>query len=145
MDNLLNNAVLQQAVLQQIEQLAKQHADIAAVWLYGSRSQGRARQDSDYDLAIAFNDFSLDTLARYLRPQTLALDWAALLHLPEQQVSLVDINQVPIYLAYQIIDTGQLIYSDGSARAWQEISRINSLFEYQMREQQREGQNDATL
>lgn len=26
-----------------------------------------ARQDSDYDLAIAFNDFSLDALARYVR------------------------------------------------------------------------------
>lgn len=135
-DDLLNNDVLQN-----IEQLAKQNSDIAAVWLYGSRAQGRARQDSDYDLAIAFNNFSLDALARYVRPQMLALDWALALHLPEQQMSLVDINQVPIYLAYQIIDTGQLIYSDGSARVWQEIARINSLFEYQLRE----GQNDETI
>lgn len=128
-------------MLQNIEQLAKQNSDIAAVWLYGSRAQGRARQDSDYDLAIAFNNFSLNALARYVRPQMLALDWALALHLPEQQMSLVDINQVPIYLAYQIIDTGQLIYSDGSARVWQEIARINSLFEYQLRE----GQNDETI
>lgn len=128
--------MLNNDVLQNIEQLAKQNSDIAAVWLYGSRAQGRARQDSDYDLAIAFNDFSLDALARYVRPHSLALDWAGKLQLPEQQVSLVDINQAPIYLAYQIIDTGQLIYSDGSARAWQEITRINSLFEYQQREAQ---------
>lgn len=133
--------MLNNDVLQNIEQLAKQNSDIAAVWLYGSRAQGRARQDSDYDLAIAFNNFSLDALARYVRPQMLALDWALALHLPEQQMSLVDINQVPIYLAYQIIDTGQLIYSDGSARVWQEIARINSLFEYQLRE----GQNDETI
>ncbi|ELE1940737.1 nucleotidyltransferase domain-containing protein [Vibrio cholerae] len=123
-----------EAVLASIKQLAAQHSDIAAVWLYGSRAQGRARQDSDYDLAIAFNDFSLDAIARYVRPHSLALSWAGKLQLPEQQVSLVDINQAPIYLAYQIIDTGKLIYSDGTARAWQEITRINSLFEYQQRE-----------
>jgi len=87
-------------------------------------------------LAIAFRNFTLDSLARYSRPHALALDWAGALNLPEQQLSIVDINQVPIYLAYQIIDTGQLIYNDGSARAWQEITRINSLFEYQQREAQ---------
>lgn len=63
-------------VFAHIQQLAEQHADIVAVWLYGSRAQGRARQDSDYDLAIAFNYFSLDALARYVRPHSLALDWA---------------------------------------------------------------------
>lgn len=99
-----------------MQQLAEQNSDVAAVWLYGSRAQGRARQDSDYDLAIAFNDFSLDALARYVRPHSLALDWAGALQLPEQKVSVVDINQVPIYLAYQIIDTGQLIYSERLGR-----------------------------
>lgn len=121
-------------ILANIQPLAKENEDIAAIWLYGSRAQGRARQDSDYDLAIAFNDFSLDRLVRYTRPHSLALDWATRLALPEQQLSIVDINQVPIYLAYQIIDTGLLIYSNGSSRAWQEITRINSLFEYQQRE-----------
>jgi len=104
--------------------------------LYGSRAQGRERPDSDYDLAIAFNNFNLDALNRYTRPQCIALDWAAALALPEAMLSIVDINQAPIYLAYQIIDSGQLLYSDGSARAWQEITRINSLFEYQQREAQ---------
>lgn len=120
-----------------IEKLAEHNADIGVVWLYGSRAQARARPDSDYDLAIAFNNFTLDALARYTRPQCLALDWAAELGLPESRLSIVDINQVPIYLAYQIIDTGQLLYSDGSARAWQEVTRINSLFEYQQREAKR--------
>lgn len=120
--------------ISRITQLAKQNADIGAIWLYGSRAQGRARPDSDYDLAVAFNDFELDNLARYNRPHCLVLDWAADLALSEDKISIVDINQAPIYLAYQIIDTGQLIYSDGSARAWQEITRINSLFEYQQRE-----------
>lgn len=64
-------------------------------------------------------------------------DWAGTLQLPESQVSVVDINQAPIYLAYQINDTGKLIYSDGSARPWQKITRINSLFEYQQLEAQR--------
>jgi len=124
-------------VLQKLSQLASYNTDIAAIWLYGSRATGRARQDSDYDLAVAFHNFGLDPLSKFTRPQTLALDWAAALELPEHLLSVVDINQVPIYLAYQVIDTGQLIYNDGSPRAWQELSRINSLFEYQQRESQR--------
>lgn len=124
-------------ILMRLQQFAIQNADVAAIWLYGSRAHGRARQDSDYDLAIAFQNFSLEPLVRYTRPHTLALDWACALNLPERMLSIVDINQVPIYLAYQIIDTGQLIYNDGSARAWQEVTRINSLFEYQQREAQR--------
>lgn len=120
-----------------LKHLATQNPDIAAIWLYGSRAKGLAREDSDYDLAVAFHNFSLDALDRYTRPHTLALDWASELELPERQLSVVDINLVPIYLAYQIVDTGQLIYSDGSVRAWQELSRINSLFEYQQREAQR--------
>lgn len=124
-------------ILLRLPKLASQNADIAAIWLYGSRLNGRSRQDSDYDLAVAFRDFSLDPMHRYTRPHTLALDWAAALNVPAQLLSVVDINQAPIYLAYQIIDTGQLIYNDNSARAWQEISRINSLFEYQQRESQR--------
>lgn len=121
-------------ILLQIKKLARQNSDIGAIWLYGSRANGRERPDSDYDLAIAFNNFNLDALNRYTRPQCIALDWAAALALPEAMLSIVDINQAPIYLAYQIIDSGQLLYSDGSARAWQEITRINSLFEYQQRE-----------
>lgn len=124
-------------IVPKLQQLASHNADIAAIWLYGSRVNGRARQDSDYDLAVAFRDFSLDPMHRYTRPHTLALDWAAALSVPAQLLSVVDINQAPIYLAYQIIDTGQLIYNDASPRAWQEISRINSLFEYQQRESQR--------
>jgi predicted nucleotidyltransferase len=124
-------------ILPKLQQLASQNADIAAIRLYGSRVNGRARQDSDDDLAVAFRDFSLDPMHRYTRPHTLALDWAAALSVPAQLLSVVDMNQAPIYLAYQIIDTGQLIYNDNSARAWQEISRINSLFEYQQRETQR--------
>lgn len=126
--------IVSEPIISRITQLAKQNTDISAIWLYGSRAQGRSRPDSDYDLAIAFNDFSLDHLARYNRPHCLALDWATELNLPENQLSIVDINLAPIYLAYQIIDTGQLLYSNGSPRAWQEITRINSLFEYQQRE-----------
>jgi predicted nucleotidyltransferase len=71
-------------LLPHIEQLAKQNSDIDTIWLHGSRAQGLARQDNDYDLAVAFNDFSLDVLARYVHPHSLALDWASALHLPEQ-------------------------------------------------------------
>lgn len=124
-------------VLQKLSQLASHNTDIAAIWLYGSRATGRARQDSDFDLAVAFHNFQLDPLSKFTRPQTLALDWSVALELPEHLLSVVDINQVPIYLAYQIVDTGQLIYNDGSPRAWQELGRINSLFEYQQRESQR--------
>jgi predicted nucleotidyltransferase len=54
--------------------LAEQTPDLAIPWLYGSRARGTHREDSDYDLAVAFQTFIRDTtLKTKLRPELLAM------------------------------------------------------------------------
>jgi predicted nucleotidyltransferase len=124
-------------VIEAVQKLAASNKDIAVVWLYGSRSKGTAQSHSDYDFAVAFNHFELNNLDKYLSPNILAMDWCTLLNLPSDKLSVVDINLVPIYLAYNIIETGQLLYSEGSSRVWLEHNRIYSQFEHQLIENKR--------
>lgn len=97
--------------LQQIINLARQNVDVAALWLYGSRAKGTARDDSDFDLGILFRDYLADPLERRLRPELLALDWQRQLALPEGMISVADIKSVPIPLAMNII-SGKLLYCE---------------------------------
>ena len=122
----------QQKIIDTLRQLAADNDDIAAVWLYGSRSKGAAQTHSDYDVAIAFNNFELSSLDKYLRPNELAIDWCAYLNLASDKLSIVDINLAPIYLAYNIMETGKLLYNKGSSRVWREQDRVYSQFEHQL-------------
>lgn len=116
--------------LQAIIELAKQNTDIAIVWLYGSRAKGSANINSDYDLAVAFKTFIKDDpLEKRLRPECLALDWQQALALPDFQLSIVDINQAPIPLAWEIIEADCVVYCCDESRLWQETQRIHSRME----------------
>jgi predicted nucleotidyltransferase len=116
--------------LQAIIELAQQNADIAIVWLYGSRAKGTANINSDYDLAVAFKTFIKDDpLEKRLRPECLALDWQRALGLHDFQLSIVDINQVPIPLAWEIIEPDCVLYCGDESRLWQETQRIQSRME----------------
>lgn len=122
----------QNKIIEMVQKLAESNEDIAAVWLYGSRSKGNAQSHSDYDIAIAFKNFELNSLERYLRPNELAIDWHPVLGLQSDMLSIVDINLVPIYLAYNIIESGELVYSQDTSRVWREKDRIHSQFEHQI-------------
>ncbi|WP_119394916.1 type VII toxin-antitoxin system MntA family adenylyltransferase antitoxin [Salinibius halmophilus] len=121
----------QETIILGIKRLAEQNDDIAAVWLYGSRAKGTSRPNSDFDIAVAFNDFSLDHLAKYLRPNELALDWQQSLGLTEQQMSVIDISLSPTYLALNVVESGMVIYSDNSSRVYRETARVRSLYEFE--------------
>ncbi|WP_231886119.1 type VII toxin-antitoxin system MntA family adenylyltransferase antitoxin [Marinomonas atlantica] len=96
--------------------LASEANNISALWLYGSRAKGNHRPDSDYDLAVLFNDWVEDPLDRRLRPELLAMDWAKALGREEEMLSIVDIQNAPIPLAMNII-SGKLLYcGDEGAR-----------------------------
>ena len=116
--------------LQAIIELAKQNTDIVIVWLYGSRAKGTANIMSDYDLAVAFKTFIKDDpLEKRLRPECLTLDWQQALGLRDFQLSIVDINQAPIPLAWEIIEADCVLYCDDELRLWQETQRIQSRME----------------
>lgn len=121
----------QEKIISDIGLLAEHNQDIAVVWLYGSRAKGSHRPDSDFDLAVAFNNFSLDHMAKYLRPNELALHWQQALGLSEQMLSIIDISEAPTYLAINAVETGTVIYSEGSSRVYKETARIRSIFEHE--------------
>ena len=117
-------------VKQRIISLAPQTPDIAIVWLYGSRAKNTANDNSDYDLAVAFKTFIKDNpLEKRLRPECLALDWQQALGLHDFQLSIVDINQAPIPLAWEIIKLNFVLYCCDEYRLWQETLRIHSRME----------------
>ncbi|ABM79880.1 DNA polymerase, beta domain protein region [Psychromonas ingrahamii 37] len=119
-------------LLAAIQRLAANNQDISVVWLYGSRAADNFKSHSDFDIAIAFKNFKLSVIDKYLRPNELAIDWAIELGLPSEMLSIVDINQAPIYLAYNIIEDGQVIYETQTSRVYRERNRIYSQYEHQI-------------
>lgn len=128
----------QTEIIESIQKLATNNPDIAAVWLYGSRATKNVTAHSDFDIAIAFINFKLSPIEKYLRPNEIAIDWANDLNLATEMVSVIDINQAPIYLAYNIVEDGDVIYQTQTSRVYKEQNRINSQYEYQIRENARD-------
>ncbi len=81
---------------------------------------------SDYDLAVAFKHFIEDPVERRLRPELLALQWA---HETGVEISVIDINQVPLPLAYTVVQDNYLLYSDNDYRRMIEEQKIMSKWE----------------
>ncbi|MDD5229050.1 MAG: nucleotidyltransferase domain-containing protein [Methylococcales bacterium] len=116
--------------LSRIRAFAAQNSDIAIVWLYGSRAKGNAHLHSDYDLAVAFTSFIKDDpIEKRLRPECLAIDWQHALNLHDFELSIVDINQASIPLAWEIIQPDYVLFCRDEARLFQEIRRIHSRME----------------
>jgi len=106
--------------------LAEKNAEVEVIWLYGSRARNNANEDSDYDLAVAFRTYIKDPIARRLRPELIALEWNKQLSLP---LSIVDINQASLPLAYTVIQDNNLIYSQNNYRRMTEEQKIMSKWE----------------
>lgn len=117
------------ALLDRLVELAEENADIAVLWLYGSRAAGKSRRDSDIDLAVAFAKLDGDAWDRRLRSETLAMDWAAMLRLPSGQVSVVDINSAPAHLALNIMREDRVLHVKDTLRLAREENRISSVWE----------------
>lgn len=124
-------------ILGQLVSLASKNDDIEVLWLYGSRATRTYRDTSDFDLAIAFKNFDLDPASKLSRPHELAMDWALALDVPTELISIVDINSIPAYLGFNIVEYGEVIYQQSSARPFNEANRIYSQYEYQVIESKR--------
>ena len=80
--------------------------DIEAAWLFGSRATGRARPDSDVDVAVLFPP-GLTPLDAAIRRGRLVDDLQGLLHLP---VDVVDIERIaPVTFAVMFRDAQLLV------------------------------------
>ena len=115
----------------QLAALAAAHPEVMVLWLYGSHAKGNAGPHSDWDLAVAFDPVKLvDSLDNRLRPELLALDWQRALGLAEGQLSVVDINQAPIPLAFAIVDANRVLFCRDLGRRLREEARIMSQMEF---------------
>lgn len=118
-------------ILEKITANIKILDDVVVVWLYGSQAKGTSHSHSDIDIAIAFKNFNLTDLERKLRPQELSLILSAQLNLPDGKLSIVDINNVPVYLAFNIVEYGKVICSKNKTREFKEEQRIYGQFEFE--------------
>jgi predicted nucleotidyltransferase len=115
------------AVLQQVGELVAQDNNIAVLWLYGSRAKGTEQASSDYDLAVAFNQFPEDDWQRRLQPELLCQNWQD--ELANTAISVVDINFIPLPLAFSIIQQGKVIFCRDAMRLIKEEGRISSMWD----------------
>lgn len=78
------------------------HAQVDAIYLYGSRAKQTAHEQSDWDIAVVFSDFETDLKTRLLRPQLLeaALERELTLY---NQISVIDLEAAPVLLQYSIL------------------------------------------
>lgn len=116
-------------IIQSCIRLAQENPLVDVLWLYGSRAKGNANADSDYDLAVAFNHFPKDEWEKRLQPENLAIEWTEKLGLSSDQLSVVDINHIPLPLAYSITTTGKVLLVRDSLRLVREENRISSMWE----------------
>ncbi len=120
------NRLSQKLNLKNIIQFIKNETEVEIAWLYGSRARNNANPDSDYDLAVAFKTYIEDPVERRLRPEILALKWRSKLNIP---LSIIDINQVALPLAYTVIQDNTLLLSKNDYRRMTEEQRIMSKWE----------------
>lgn len=116
-------------ILQELVGLAECNPAVEVLWLYGSRAKGTESSGSDFDLAVAFGDMPSERLERRLRPELLAQEWAEALGLSGQQISVADINQVPVPLAYSIVTAGKVLFVRSGLRLAREENRVTSMWE----------------
>ncbi|WP_439825104.1 type VII toxin-antitoxin system MntA family adenylyltransferase antitoxin [Aeromonas caviae] len=121
-------------VIHQLITLANSNPQVQVLWLYGSRAKGTTGPASDWDLAVAFDPIKQSgplgtALENRLRPELLALEWQRAMGLAEGKLSVVDINQAPIPLAFAVVDANRPLYSRDEGRRLQEEARIMSQME----------------
>jgi uncharacterized protein len=90
------------AMAENITRVIHTHAQVDAIYLYGSRAKQTAREDSDWDIAVLFSDYETDLNLRLLRPQLLEATIERELKL-YNNISVIDLESAPVYLQYSII------------------------------------------
>jgi uncharacterized protein len=113
----------------ELRQLALENSDIDVIWVYGSLADGTETAISDIDIAIAFYHFLDDPLELLARPDILASEWTKKLCQFKRKISIVDINKIPIPLAWEVINSNCIIYEQKNNRRFIEEKRIFSRME----------------
>jgi predicted nucleotidyltransferase len=116
----------QPQILTQLKQLASVGKEVVVMWLYGSRAGSMAHDNSDYDLAVAFNKPSANVLDNRLRPEVLAIKWQEIFSV---DISILDINLALIPLAMSVLVDDTVLYGGDTLRRFKEEQRSMSMWE----------------
>lgn len=105
--------------------LSDQHVSLAV--LVGSRADGMAREDSDWDLAILI-DPSLPSMVRFDELQRLQLSLAAEADIPVERLDLIDLSSAGLAMREQVANHGLLLKGENTlawshflVRTWREL------------------------
>lgn len=112
---------LSESSIEHIVALLDERFGLDALWLFGSEAQGRARADSDVDLAVLFRD----------RPSALELldAKADLVQALDRQVDLVDLQRASPILAMQVLKGGQLLVDHNPTRRISFVAHVPGRYE----------------
>ena len=100
------------AAARAVARCASRHRDIQAAYIFGSVAQGRARPDSDIDIAVLLGRRLPDARALRYRLK-LAGELGAALH--RNDVQLVILNDAPPLLAHRVLSRGALVFERSRA------------------------------
>lgn len=99
-----------------------QESNIRLALLFGSQVTGRARYQSDFDLAVLLDkEYPKEVLARGKEKRTLIRKFST--HFSSSRIDLVILNDASSFLVYQVVQTGTVLYEARSG----EFARLASL------------------
>ena len=90
------------------EKIGKYFSKIKAVklvYLYGSQARNDAKENSDIDLAVLFDDSKGDSLKIQIESASLLED------LLNKKIEVQNLNVIDIVFAYRVISEGKLLYA----------------------------------
>lgn len=107
--------------------LREQLPALMAIYVFGSRSQGTANAQSDLDLAVLVEGY-VESLTLWQLSQTLA-------DRLNMDVDLLDLRAASTVMQYQVLTTGQRLWSCGMASDEFELFVLSDKFDLDIRRQ----------
>lgn len=106
-----------------LEQIFRKHGVVLA-YLYGSRSRGTAKKESDYDFAVLFEKY-VGISAEIM----LSLDIAEALNSPSDLVDVAALNKADAALKHRVLKEGQPIFwTDKKLKnRWERLTYVQNL------------------
>ncbi|MDM7323295.1 MAG: nucleotidyltransferase domain-containing protein [Gammaproteobacteria bacterium] len=113
--------------LNALQQVLAQHEGLNFAVLVGSRAQGTARPESDWDIALSWA-LGIDWLERIARSETLRRALAHALGVAEDRIDLIDLDRANLAMRAAVAEEGCPLWGEDHPawarflrRTWREL------------------------
>jgi predicted nucleotidyltransferase len=113
--------------VQALRALLQQQPHLIFAALVGSRANGRAHADSDWDIALQW-DHGLDLWSLLANTETLRRELAITLQVPESSVDLIDLRRANLTMRASVAEEGLILHGENTlawpqflTRTWREL------------------------